>query len=403
MPTFLVFLLAYTLSQFYRSFLAVIAPELGAALGLDAADLGNMSAVWFWAFALSQFHVGWALDRLGPRRTVPAHLAVAVVGAVLLAAAQGLGMALLAMALIGVGCSPVYMGALYTFGRVHAPDRFATMAGFLLGIGSAGNLLGATPLAAAAEFLGWRASLMLIAGLTALAGLLLVLVVRDPPMAERPAGSSGNAWAELKAILGMRVLWPLLPVTLVSYAVLLAERGLWVGPYLAEVFALDPVPRGNVVLLMAAAMSVGALIYGPLDRHLGRHRPIVIVGGLVTGALFLLLASLPDVTVAQATLLLAAIGACGMTYTSLLAHARAYFPPHLLGRGITTMNFVFFAGAGLLQPISGALVTRLKDSGLAPEAVYAILHGVFGILLVCSTLIYLASREPVRAGRQAAA
>ena len=55
MLLFLVFLLAYTLSQFYRSFLAVIAPGLAAELGLTASDLANVSAAWFAVFALAQF------------------------------------------------------------------------------------------------------------------------------------------------------------------------------------------------------------------------------------------------------------------------------------------------------------------------------------------------------------
>lgn len=45
MLAFLVFLIGYTLSQFYRSFLAVIAPELSAELHLSATDLGNISAL----------------------------------------------------------------------------------------------------------------------------------------------------------------------------------------------------------------------------------------------------------------------------------------------------------------------------------------------------------------------
>ena len=69
MLAFVIFLTGYTLSQFYRSFLAVIAPELSAELHLTASDLGHISAAWFAAFALVQFPVGAALDRHGPRRT----------------------------------------------------------------------------------------------------------------------------------------------------------------------------------------------------------------------------------------------------------------------------------------------------------------------------------------------
>ena len=69
MRGFLTFLAAYVLSQFYRSFLAVIAPELAQELGLDPQALGNLQAFWIAGFVAMQFPVGVALDTLGPRRT----------------------------------------------------------------------------------------------------------------------------------------------------------------------------------------------------------------------------------------------------------------------------------------------------------------------------------------------
>ena len=61
---------AYVLSQFFRTALGVVAPEIASDLGLEPARLGVLSAAWFLAFAAAQIPVGVALDRLGPRRTV---------------------------------------------------------------------------------------------------------------------------------------------------------------------------------------------------------------------------------------------------------------------------------------------------------------------------------------------
>lgn len=180
MTIFLVFLFGYTLSQFFRTFLAVIAPEMARDLGLAVADLGAFSGIWFAAFALGQFPVGWALDRFGPRRTMPLIMLSAVAGALLLASAQNRFTCLVAMALIGFGCAPIYMGALYYFGRTMPASRFAFMASLMLAIGSAGNLLGATPLALAADRFGWRGTLAGIGLLTLAAAGTVAVMVRDP-------------------------------------------------------------------------------------------------------------------------------------------------------------------------------------------------------------------------------
>jgi MFS family permease len=93
--------------------------------------------------------VGAALDRLGPRRTAATLLALGGGGgALLFALAQTPGHVMLAMALIGVGCSPVLMAAYVIYARVFPVALFATLAGATIGLGSLGNILSAAPLAA---------------------------------------------------------------------------------------------------------------------------------------------------------------------------------------------------------------------------------------------------------------
>ena len=58
------------LSQFYRSCLGVIAPELTRDLGLTPEDLGQANGAFFLAMGLMQVPVGLLFDRYGPRRTV---------------------------------------------------------------------------------------------------------------------------------------------------------------------------------------------------------------------------------------------------------------------------------------------------------------------------------------------
>jgi MFS family permease len=388
------FLAGYILSQFFRSFLAVIAPELAVELHLDPQALATMQTAWIIGFTLMQFPVGWALDTIGPRRTVTTTMLAAIVGAILFSRATSALELDAALALIGVGCSAIYMGAIFVLGRLYSAKHFALLCSWLIGIGSAGNLLAASPLAWAATEIGWRNAMGLIALTTTLATVLLFFIIRDPA----PSSDTRQVgfWRGLWTIMQLKPLWPILPLTAVSYALLLAERGLWAGPYLADVHGLGSVDRGNGLLVMAAAMSFGAMVYGPLDHWLHTHKWIVAAGTLLTATSFLYLGFASPST-SQAIIALSLLGASGLTYGVLMAHGRSFVPDQLLGRGLTLMNMLFIGGAGVVQPISGAVMSRMKDQPM--EQAYATLHIAFGVTLLVTLAIYVFSLDVEQASQ----
>jgi predicted MFS family arabinose efflux permease len=389
-------LFAYFLSQFYRAFLAVVAGDLSRDLGLGPAELGMASAVWFVAFALTQFPVGLWLDRHGPRRAVAGLMLLGSAGAFLFAMAKGYAAILAAMALIGIGCSPILMGALYLFARLESPARFAGLASLFIGLGNIGNLAAATPLALAVESFGWRGSMAAIAVAMAGGAIIAYAFVRDPAPTAATAGDD-SLLGGLAAVLRLRALWPILPLTFVSYAVVAAERALWIAPFLGDVHGLDTIARGNGALLMAAAMAIGGMAYGPIERLFGAAKPTVLAANLGVVVLFGLLAAIGERSTALAILLLAGIGFVGLNYGVLMAHARLFFPPHLVGRGVTFMNFMFIAGAGVVQSLSGRLVAGTSAAGFEKAATYGLLHAAFAIGLALATAIYVvAPPRPVR-------
>jgi predicted MFS family arabinose efflux permease len=382
-------LFAYILSQFYRAFLAVIAVDLARDLSLDAAGLGNLSAIWFAAFALAQFPVGIALDRFGPRRTMAGFYLVAVVGASLFALAESFAAASFAMALIGVGCAPILMGSYYYFGRTAPPERFALLASLLVGLGSLGNLLGAAPLAWSAAAIGWRASMGGIAAATALSAVVIVLFIRDPARVVEKNTDDQGFVAGFAAIFGLAPIRFMAAFILVSYAAVAGLRSLWVAPFFGQVHDFDAGERGHAALLMAAAMSLGALAYGPLEKRLGGPKPTVIAGTLIAIAALTVLALFGGQSSATALVAYGVFGWSAMTYAIVMAHARMFFPVHLLGRGVTALNFLFIGGAGLLQWGSGQLVQATNAAGWAPSSTYAALHGGVAVLLAIVLVPYL--------------
>lgn len=305
---------------------------------------------------------GLLLDRVGPRRTVAGFLVLAAFGAGLLGLAHGFAGAAAAMALIGLGCAPALMGGLYLFGRSYPPERFAMLSSVMIGLGTSGDLLGSTPLALASHAFGWRTILFGLALVTLAAAGLVLWLIADPPQLADPLRTS--VWRGFAEVARMRALWPVLPVVFVSYAVVIATRSLWVGSYLGSVHGLDALQRGNGTLAMSAAMAAGAIGYGPLERLVRDPKRTAFAGCLVTGLALSGLGLFGGGSTALAVALLALTGAAGLSYGILMAHARLFFPAHLLGRGVAFMNIVFMGGAAAIQGLSALFV--LETGGLSP-------------------------------------
>ncbi len=389
MPAYAILALAYVLSQFYRSFLAVLTKVLETDLGASASDLSLASGAWFCAFALMQFPVGYALDNWGPRRTTALLFGIGGgTGAALFAVATTPAQLIAAMALIGIGCSPILMAAFFLFARNFSAVRFATLASVFIAVGTLGNIAGAAPLAMAAEAFGWRAVSWWLAAATVLLGAGIWLTVQDPARVEN-AGTGKGGFLELFAI---PQLWPIYPCILLGYTTAAGVRGLWAGPLLIDVYGLDTIGAGRIILLMAIALSLGTLAYGPMDRIFNSRKRVVMGGNIVVLFATLWFAFAMPQSVQIAAFILVLIGFFGASYAVQFAHGRSFIPAHLTGRGVTLMNFFSIGGVGLMQFISGSVVSANKMAS-DPANAYRALFMLYAATLIAALVSYAFSKD----------
>jgi sugar phosphate permease len=379
---------AYVLSQFYRSFLAVLTPQLTADLGADKADLSLASGLWFITFGLMQFVVGVCLDRYGPRRTAGIIFGLAgSSGAFVFTTAQSPMGIVIAMSLFGIACAPVLMASLFIFARRFGMAQFAFMTSSLVAFGTLGNVIGASPLATAADAYGWRAVMAGLGILTFIVSVVIYLFLKDP----ETEPSKGLGWSGYLTLLKSRLLWAILLMSLFCYAPVAGIRGLWAGPYLTDLFGADSLQIGQVTLWMAIAMVVGSLIYGPLDKVFNTRKWIVFTGNAIVLAVLIYLTLIPVPKLGTVTLLFIIMGICGTTYGVLMAHGREFLPDHLIGRGVTLMNFFSIFGVGLMQFVTGKLVNEQADS--TSPATYQVLFGTYAAVVLVALLFYLTSKD----------
>jgi len=398
MRDMLVLCFAYAISLFYRGMISVIAPEISTDISVSESGLGLLSSTFFISFAVAQVPSGLALDRLGARLSIGLFMWLAVLGTLLFSMASSTSLVFVGQVFIGVGCAPVFTGTMLVIGRNYPPSRFTYYITLIIAVGSIGDLLGTTPLALLAEWLGWRSALQVVTVLSALTASCCLLGLKP----DRPDGINHSLKKMLQGmarVTTVRGLWPIIPMFLTSYAVLMAIRGLWSGPYLAEVYSLGTDERGNIILAMSIALGIGTFMLGILDRLLKRTKQLVIVSSVLTLIPLLVLAIYPSEGPYFAMWAFVAVGFFGFNYPLLMSHCRSFLAPVYYGRGMAFLTALSFIGVALIQSASGWMMGLAYENQVNPSEQYQLLFLLLAGVLMLATMTYCFS-DPQGSGSE---
>jgi len=385
------------LSQFFRYSMSVIGPELIRDLSLSSQELGIANASFFLALLLAQIPVGIAFDRFGPRRTVAALSVPLTIGAMLHGLVDtGLGLAL-ARFMVGIGCAGSFTAGVVLISRWFARQSWSMVLSWHFALGQLGLVLAGLPLAWATEAIGWRFSLVVMGVAAILVGYLFLVLVRDvppgaPPGPSAPADPIG-AWEGLRRVITMPGLVQVLCLFMVGYAALVTVQSLWAGPYLHDVFGLDAMDRGKVLLGMAVVQTLGVLVIGPMDRLLNTRKWVAAGSASLALTALVALAAVP-MTLQSAVFFLLLLSASSAYGGVLFAQIRSLFPDHLAGRSATVSNMAPMLGAALLPTLTGFIPPLFpsEGSGYAPAA-YQCIFATLAVFLAIGLAIYLTAKD----------
>jgi len=360
----------FVLSMFYRLSITVISPDLARDLNLNAVQLSQLSAAFFYAFALSQIPIGMALDSIGPRTVVTLLNVAGLAGAVFFALAQTAGQAYWARFLIGIGMSGNLMGMLTLLAAWFPAHRFATIGGLFVGIGSAGSMLAATPLALLARTFGWRGSFLLIALINALQVLAILVFVRNrPPENEGTATSGANPFKGLWLVLRFPSYWWISIGAFFRYGCLTALQGLWAGPYLINGLGFSTLEAGNALFFMGLSYMVGLPLFGRFSDRVARSRKWVILPALfITALLFLsLMVWSRGAPVGGLYLVFFALGFFTAPGQIMYSHIKELVPPQVMSTAMTGINLFTMLGPALIMQAMGLVVAAGPQGLSSPE------------------------------------
>ena len=395
------FAAGYFMSYLYRNINAVVGRYLIDELGLSGADIGLLTAAYFFTFALAQIPVGIVLDRFGPRRVNGTLLCVAATGAILFSFGNDRDALMLARALIGLGVASALMSSFQAITLWYPKERWALFNSVIMTVGGLGAVAGSGPVEAALQFTDWR-GLFLFLGVATVAVAALIFFLVPERKKDVVPERLGTVIRGVAHVLGNRELWAMAPLVLFTQAANLAVIGLWAGLWLRDVAGFDRGTAAVYVSLMNLGLTAGFVANAVVSEVAARRK---IPLERVTIALVLVFFAVQALIVFRVDPLAAwpwfAFGfvANGIIFCYPVLAGR--LPLAYSGRANTSVNFVSFTGAFLGQYLIGwvmDLFPRQAGGGYAAVAYDYALGGVL-VLEILGLLWFLYARR----GRPAAA
>ena len=375
---FLPFVAGYYISYSYRSLNAILGPHIAGEFGLDAAQLGLLSSVYFLGFGLLQIPFGVLLDRYGPSRVDALLLVLAACGAALFASAHSYPALVLGRTLIGIGVSVGLMATLQAFVLWYPLERIASVNARAFAVGILGAITVSVPLDAALRVLDWRTITWLLAGVTLAASVALWLAV--PARARgAPRDSIAAALASVRGLLKDPVFRRTAAMLSCSQFAAISLSTLWMATWLRDVAGYRHDEVAQALLLVALGLMAGYLVLGrAADARAREGRSLVplVAGSIALSSSCLLLLTL-GVTTGALVLWIAFIFASSAAVLSFSILSRRY-PKEMAGRVNTALNTFAFLGMFLGQWMAGLILSYWPSTagGYDPQAY----HWALGVL-----------------------
>ncbi|MGE5148461.1 MAG: MFS transporter [Candidatus Eiseniibacteriota bacterium] len=385
---FLPFAGGYFLSYLYRSVNAVIAPHLVAEVGLTAADLGLLTAVFFFGFALPQIPLGLLLDRFGPRRVQSTQLLVAALGALWFALAHDKLGLIGGRMLIGIGMAGCLMASFKAITLWFPAERWPLVNGLLLGAGGVGAMVATKPVELMLSLTDWRGIFFGVSAATVVLAALTHAIVPEKPT-EAHGQKLGTQFLEMKVIFRDRYFWRLAPLGTLTMGAGMAIQGLWSAPWLRDIAHLSQSGVADYLLATTAAMTVGFAGVGVATDVLRRYGVSAFTVMTVGATLFIVSQAAMvfevDPTGLWIWLLFGVTNNVTVLSYPLLSR---HFPLRYAGRANGALNLLVFAGAFIAQYAIGGIIGLWPagaKGGYAPEA-YPVAFGIFLALQIAAFL-----------------
>ena len=272
-PKGLVFVLcyvAYVSIYAARLNLAQASPELISTGLLTSEQYGFLGSAFFWVYACGRLLNGVIGDRAAPWVMISLGLALTGIANMLIGTLPAYLLILVLWCVNAYGQSMLWSSLLRCMTGLYGKETADKKVPILVSSVSVGNIAGIVLCTWMVDTIGIRAAFLAPGIVTALMGVLALLVLRTVPVAPAPAKQS---FPVMEFIRDKKIRGMLLPA--LFHGVVKDNIGTWMALYFVVHYNIDLESSALFVLLIPAVGMVGRLVY-PMCYKLSKQRENMI-------------------------------------------------------------------------------------------------------------------------------
>jgi len=367
----------YLVAVSQRTSFGVVGLEATERFHASASAISFFTVLQLLVYAALQIPVGLLVDRFGSRAMIAGGAVLMGLGQFQLAFADSIPGGVLGRVLVGAGDAMTFISVIRLIPLWFAPARVPLVTQLTGMSGQLGQLISVIPFAFVLHSSGWTPAFLMLAGMSAVAAVLVVVLLKDvPPGVERPTSQQGlkatgvslaRAWRQPGTRLGM---WSHFTIQFSGTVFAMT----WGYPFLISGQGLD---AGTVASLMAlyvaAAMAVGPFIGRFVSRHPLRRSTMVLLIAAVTAAAWAAVLLIPGrAPLWLLAILVVALAIGGPGSMIGFDFARTFNPAHRIGTATGIVNVGGFIAALTAIFLIGLVLDLLYASGFSNGVLYGL-------------------------------
>ncbi|KUL96663.1 hypothetical protein DK26_04645 [Bosea sp. WAO] len=363
-------------STFTMRILDPLVPTLANEFTRSIPQVAAIATAFSFAYAIGQPFLGPVADSFGKLRTISTCLLLLATLSAAAAFAWSFDTLTIMRTAAGIVAGGVIPAAMAAIGdRAPMAERQVQLGRFLV-LMIVGQMAGAACSGLIATHIGWRGVFLVAGALAAIAGVLVMIVLKPRPDAQRPKLSFSGALARYATVFAN-------PQTKVLYGLVIIEGALVFGmpPYVAAILheraGVGPSQAGIVI----AGTGLGGIVYGILTRvlveRLGPARMTTAGGALMALAYCLFALPMLPWWSAIAIFTLSGFGFFLMhgTFQALATE----LAPSARGSAVALFACALFCGHALGPLLMGTALHLFGTSGAILS--FAVAVGLLGLLV----------------------